>query len=129
MRQIRASLTQSELLSLSGNNLKSVGCAEKLLNFYFQVLMQIQVIRRSIEHDESKSNQVLLVNKQLPEDASEIINYQTTICMYFPEMPSDLLKRKDETVIFDEQYTPFLLEIELQNYQMNLSQREYNVTD
>ena len=54
VRQIRASLTQNELLSLSGNSLKSVGCAEKLLNFYFQVLMQIQVVRRSMEDDESQ---------------------------------------------------------------------------
>ena len=65
--------------------------AEKLLDFYFKVLMQIQAIRRSHVEGEDESDQVLLVNKQFPEDVSEIINYQTAFCMCFPEMPQHLL--------------------------------------
>ena len=103
--------------------------AEKLLNFYFQVLMQIQVTRRSFVEEEQESDQVLLVNKQFPEDASEIVNYQTAFCMYFPEMPQHLLKRNDEAVIFDEQYTPFLLEIDFEENEMYLSQREIPMSD
>ena len=49
--------------------------------------------------------------------------------MYFPEMPQDLLKQIDEAVIFDEQYTPFLLEINFEANEMFLSQRELPKTD
>ena len=49
--------------------------------------------------------------------------------MYFPEMPQDLLKQIDEAVIFDEQYTPFLLEINFEENEMYLSQRELEITE
>ena len=69
------------------------------------------------------SNQVLLVNKQFPS-AEEITEYGTALCMYFPEMPQDLLKQNDAAVIFGEQYTPFLLEIDFEENEMYLSQRD-----
>ena len=69
-----------------------------------------------------------MVNKQFPS-AQEITKYETAFCMYFPEMPQDLLKQIDEAVIFDEQYTPFLLEINFEANEMFLSQRELPKTD
>ena len=65
--------------------------AESLLSLYFQVLMQVQALRRSTIEEEKESDQVLLVNRQFPEDASEMSEYQTTFCMCFPEMPEHLL--------------------------------------
>ena len=44
--------------------------------------------------------------------------------MYFPEIPQNILNRNDADVIFDEQYTPFLLEIDFEGNQIQLSQRE-----
>ena len=71
---------------------------------------------------------MLLVNKQFP-DASEFSRYQTTLCMCFPEMPQHLLKGKDVAVVFDEEYTPFLLEIDFGENEMYLSQREMPMSD
>ena len=87
--------------------------------------MQIQNIR---SYDEIESNQVLLVNKQFPS-AEVATQYETAFCAYFPEMPQDLLKQNDAAVIFDEQYTPFLLEIDFGENEMYLSQRELSKVD
>ena len=70
-----------------------------------------------------------MVNKQFPEDVAEITKYQTAFCMCFPEMPQHLLQQNDEAVIFDEQYTPFLLEIDFSESEMYLSQREIPMSD
>ena len=72
---------------------------------------------------------MLLLNKHFPEDASEIMSFQTAFCMCFPEMPEHLLKQNDVAVIFDEQYTPFLLEIDFEENEMYLSQREIPMSD
>ena len=76
----------------------------------------------------NNSKKILLVNKQFPS-AEEISKHETAFCMYFPEMPQDLLKQIDEAVIFDEQYTPFLLEINFEENEMYLSQRELEITE
>ena len=39
-------------------------------------------------------------------------------------MPQHLLQKNDAEVVFDEQYTPFLLEIDFEENEMYLSQRE-----
>ena len=49
--------------------------------------------------------------------------------MCFPEMPQHLLKGKDVAVVFDEEYTPFLLEIDFGENEMYLSQREMPMSD
>ena len=49
--------------------------------------------------------------------------------MYFPEIPQNILNRNDADVIFDEQYTPFLLEIDFGENEMYLSQREIPMSD
>ena len=49
--------------------------------------------------------------------------------MCFPEMPQHLLQQNDVAVIFDEQYTPFLLEIDFEENEMYLSQREIPMPD
>ena len=69
-----------------------------------------------------------MVNKQFPS-AEEITKYETAFCVYFPEMPQELLKQIDQAVIFDEQYTPFLLEINFEENEMCLFQRELKNTE
>ena len=49
--------------------------------------------------------------------------------MCFPEMPQDLLLRNDAAVVFNEQYTPFLLEIDFRANEMYLTQREIPISD
>ena len=49
--------------------------------------------------------------------------------MCFPEMPAHLLRLSDEAVVFDEQYTPFFLEIDFEQNEMSLSQRDISMSD
>lgn len=72
---------------------------------------------------------MLLVNKQFPEDASEISKYKTAICIHFPKVPEKLLKQNDPVVVFDEQYTPFFLEVDFGENEMYLSHREIPTSD